>query len=59
MAFRASQRAFQRCESQAPKGAKVKTVDRRMKADLRGEKKARKRNPGRFKARKIDFDGGK
>lgn len=36
--------------SQVPKGAKVKTVDRRMKADLRGEKKARKRNPGRFKA---------
>eukprot|EP00437_Effrenium_voratum_P057778 CAMPEP_0181534826 /NCGR_PEP_ID=MMETSP1110-20121109/73942_1 /TAXON_ID=174948 /ORGANISM="Symbiodinium sp., Strain CCMP421" /LENGTH=1008 /DNA_ID=CAMNT_0023666191 /DNA_START=94 /DNA_END=3121 /DNA_ORIENTATION=+ len=36
-------------KKKVPKGAKVKTVDRRMKADLRGEKKARKRNPGRFK----------
>jgi len=36
-------------KKKVPKGAKVKTVDRRMKADLRGEKKAKKRNPGRFK----------
>ncbi|CAE7948542.1 SPB1, partial [Symbiodinium sp. KB8] len=36
-------------KKKAPKGAKVKVVDRRMKADLRGQKKAQKRNPGRFK----------
>ncbi|CAE7219039.1 Ftsj3 [Symbiodinium sp. CCMP2592] len=38
-----------RLDKKAPKGAKVKVVDRRMKADLRGQKKAQKRNPGRFK----------
>lgn len=32
-----------------PKGAKVKVVDRRMKSDLRAEKRAAKRNPWRAK----------
>jgi len=32
-----------------PKGAKVKVVDRRMKSDIRAEKRAAKRNPHRAK----------
>eukprot|EP00930_Biecheleria_cincta_P069542 TRINITY_DN57272_c0_g1_i1.p1 TRINITY_DN57272_c0_g1~~TRINITY_DN57272_c0_g1_i1.p1 ORF type:complete len:1057 (-),score=311.24 TRINITY_DN57272_c0_g1_i1:88-3213(-) len=38
-------------KSKAPKGAKVKIVDKRMKSDRRGEKKANKRNPARQKIR--------
>jgi AdoMet-dependent rRNA methyltransferase SPB1 len=38
-----------RAKKQAPKGAKVKVVDRRMKNDLRHEKKAAKKNPWRAK----------
>jgi len=33
----------------APKGAKTKVVDKRMKSDRRGEKKAAKRNPAKAK----------
>jgi len=38
-------------KGRVPKGAKVKVVDRRMKSDRRGEKKADKRNPARMKIR--------
>lgn len=36
-------------KGKVPKGAKVKVVDRRMKSDLRGAKKAAKRNKGKQK----------
>jgi len=38
-------------KTKAPKGAKVKIVDKRLKSDRRGEKKANKRNPARQKIR--------
>jgi len=36
-------------KGKAPKGAKTKVVDKRMKSDRRGEKKAAKRNPAKAK----------
>merc|ERR1719401_2919246 len=39
-----------RVEKKAPKGAKVKVVDRRMKSDMRGLKKAAQRNKSKTKA---------
>lgn len=38
-------------KGKVPKGAKTKVVDKRMKSDRRGEKKANKRNPARQKIR--------
>jgi len=48
-------------KGKAPKGAKTKIVDKRLKADRRGEKKANKRNPQRKKiqARKQALKGKK
>lgn len=38
-------------KQQAPKGAKIKVVDRRMKSDKRGEKRAAKRNKAKTSAK--------
>merc|ERR1719410_2489526 len=37
-------------KGKVPKGAKLKVVDKRMKSDLRGERKAAKRNKSKTKA---------